>query len=90
MSYPLCYTERVKKMKTKDKITFIPPIARTHPTALLDNAEHGWLNVNGEILRITNIHHFDDFGVEQETLTLEDGSEFITQDGGNTFKEDRD
>ena len=73
-------------MKTKN-ITFIPPIARTHPTALLDNAEHGWLNVNGEILRITNIHHFDDFGVEQETLTHEDGSEFVTQDSGSTFEE---
>jgi hypothetical protein len=66
-------------MKTKDKITFVPP---------LRDDEHGWLNVNGEILLITNIHHFDDFGCEQETLTLEDGSEFITQDGGNTFKED--
>ena len=74
-------------MKTKSKTTFLPPIARTHPTALLDNAEHGWLNVNGEILRITNIHSFDDFGVEQDTLTLEDGSEWITQDGGSTFQE---
>ncbi len=55
--------------------------------ALLDNAEHGWLNVNGEILRITNIHNFDDFGVEQDTLTLEDGREFVTQDGGSTFEE---
>ena len=49
--------------------------------------EHGWLNVNGEILRITNIHTFDDFGVEQDTLTLDDGSEWITQDGGSTFRE---
>ena len=65
-------------MKQKNKITFVPP--------LQDN-EDGWLDVNGEILRITNIHHFDDFGVEQETLTLEDGSEFITQDEGNTFRE---
>ena len=71
----------------KENIAFIPPIARTHPTALLDNAEHGWLNVNGEILRITNIHNFDDFGVEQDTLTLEDGREFVTQDGGSTFEE---
>ena len=65
-------------MKTKDKITFVPP--------LRDN-DHGWLNVNGEILRITNIHLFDDFGVEHETLTLEDGSEYFTQDNGETFGE---
>tara|TARA_Y100000310_G_scaffold70332_1_gene65963 strand:- start:685 stop:888 length:204 start_codon:yes stop_codon:yes gene_type:complete len=66
-------------MKTKDKITFVPPVNV--------NDEHGWLNVNGEILRITNIHTFDDFGVEHETLTLEDGSEYFTQDGGSTFRE---
>ena len=65
-------------MKTKDKITFVPP---------LRDDEHGWLNVNGEILRITNIHTFDDFGVEQDTLTLDDCSEWITQDGGSTFYE---
>ena len=79
MSHLPCYTVRVKKMKTKDKITFLPP---------LRDDEHGWLNVNGEILRITNIHHFDWNGHEQETLTLENGSEFITQDEGNTFHED--
>ena len=68
-------------MKTKDKITFIPPINESP----FDPAPWGWLNVNGEILRITNIHTFDDFGVEQETLTLEDGSEYFTQDNGETF-----
>ena len=65
-------------MKTKDKIAFVPP---------LRDDEHGWLNINGETLLITSIHSFDDFGVEQDTLTLEDGSEFITQDGGSTFEE---
>ena len=65
-------------MKTKDKITFVPPIA---------GFTDGWLNVNGKPLRITNIHSFDDFGVEQDTLTLEDGSEWVTQDGGSTFRE---
>ena len=64
-------------MITKDKIAFVPPL----------KDEHGWLNVNGEILRITSIHNFDDFGVEQDTLTLADGSEWITQDGGSTFQE---
>ena len=71
MSYPVCYTVRVKKMKTKDKITFVPP---------LRDDEHGWLNVNGEILRITNIHHFDDFGHTLETFTLEDGPEVYSYD----------
>ena len=66
-------------MKTKSKTTFVPPLNRL--------LEHGWLNVNGELLRITDIHNFDDFGVEQDTLTLEDGSEWVTQDGGSTFKE---
>ena len=81
MSHPMCYTIRMtikNDMKTKDEITFVPP---------LKNDEHGWLNVNGEILRITNIHHFDDFGCEQETFTLEDGQEFISQDEGHTFRD---
>ena len=70
-------------MKTKDKITLIPPISESP----FSPAPWGWLNVNGETLRITDIHAFDDFGVEQDTLTLEDGSEWVTQDGGSTFRE---
>lgn len=62
-----------------NKITFIPPLKQD---------DHGWLDIDGDIIRITNIHNFDDFGVEQDTLTLEDGREFFTQDGGNTFRED--
>ena len=76
MSYPMCYTVRVMKMKTKDKITFIPPLKQD---------EHGWLNINKEIVRITSIHHFDDGGAEMETLTLEDGREVYTFDEGTTF-----
>ncbi len=64
-------------MKTKN-ITFIPPI---------DSKQHGWLFVGGKINVITDIHNFDDFGVDQDTLTLEDGREFVTQDNGNTFEE---
>ena len=64
--------------KTKN-ITFIPA---------LDDDGLGWLDMGeGEIVRITMIHTFDDFGVEQDTLTLEDGREFVTQDGGSTFEE---
>ena len=65
-------------MKTKQSITFVPPIRQD---------EHGWLNVDGDIIRITDIHNFDDFGQEFDTLTLEDGQEFYTQDGGSTFTE---
>ena len=65
-------------MIEKTNITFIPPFRQ---------GDHGWLDIDGEILLITDIHSFDDFGVEQDTLTLEDGSEYITQDGGNTFRE---
>ena len=67
-------------MKTKNKITFVPPLEPL-------GDPKGWLDINGECFRITNIHSFDDFGVEQDTLTLEDGREFITQDGYNTFWE---
>ena len=49
--------------------------------------DHGWLDVDGDILLITNIHSFDDFGVEQDTLTLENGREYVTQDYGDTFWE---
>ena len=65
-------------MIEKTNITFVPPFRQD---------DHGWLDIDGEILLITDIHSFDDFGVEQDTLTLEDGSEYITQDGGNTFQE---
>ena len=53
--------------KRENKITFVPP--------LRDN-EEGWLNINGESIRITNTHHYDDFGQELLTYTLEDGSEY--------------
>ena len=62
----------------KEKITFIPPI---------DSKQHGWLHIGGEIHVITNIHSFDDFGVEQDTLTLDDGRELVTMDGFDTFSE---
>ena len=64
--------------KKQNDITFIPPMRQD---------DHGWLNVDGDILLITNIHSFDDFGVEQDTLTLENGREYVTQDYGDTFWE---
>jgi len=67
-------------LKTKDEITFIPP---------LRNEEDGWLNINGDILRITNIHHFDDFGHTLETFTLEDGQEVYSYDEQSFTTEER-
>ncbi len=64
--------------KKQNDITFIPPMRQD---------DHGWLNVDGDILLITNIHSFDDYGVEQDTLTLENGTEYVTQDCGDTFWE---
>ena len=64
--------------KKQNDITFIPPMRQD---------DHGWLNVDGDILLITNIHSFYDFGVEQDTITLENGREYVTQDYGDTFWE---
>ena len=68
-------------MITKNKIQYVPPVCDEDPNT------DGYLAVNGDVLRITDIHLFDDFGDEHETLTLEDGSEYYTQDGGETFRE---
>ena len=67
----------------KENITFIPPVGDDGTS----KPKLGWLNVDGKIHCITDIHNFDDFGVEQDTVTLEDGREFVTQDGGSTFWE---
>ena len=66
-------------MRSMKNITWIPPI---------DSKQHGWLHVGGEINVITDIHNFDWNGHEQDTFTLEDGREFITQHGGETFREE--
>ncbi len=65
----------------KENVTFVPPIRQN---------ENGWLNINGEIIRITNIHHFDDFGQTLDTFTLEDGQEVYSLDEGETFTFDLD
>ena len=61
---------------TKTNITFLPPLRQ---------GDHGWLNIDGKTFLITNIHHFDDFGMSMETLTLEDGQEVYSYDEGSTF-----
>jgi len=63
-------------MIEKTKITFVPPMRQD---------DHGWLDIDGEILLITKIHSFDDFGQTLDTLTLEDGQEVYSHDEGETF-----
>ena len=54
-----------------ERATWIP--------ALDDPAEdvtnHGWLDLNGEIWTITNLHQFDDLGGTLDTLTIEKDGE---------------
>ena len=73
----------MRTVLAKQAITFIPPVGDDGTS----KPAHGWLNIDGKIHCITDIHTFDDFGVEQDTLTLDDGSVWITQDGGSTFRE---
>ena len=73
----------MRTVLAKHAVTFIPPVGDDGTS----KPKLGWLNVDGKIHCITDIHNFDDFGVEQDTLTLDDGSEWITQDGGSTFRE---
>ena len=73
----------MRTVHAKNTVTFITPVTDDGTC----KPEHGWLNVDGKIHCITDIHTFDDFGVEHETLTLDDGSEYFTQDGGETFHE---
>lgn len=70
----------------KEDINWIPPVR--------DN-DHGWLNVNGEIMLITNWHHFDDFGQTVETVTVkcdETGaeSEYYSMNEGETWHTELD
>ena len=70
---------KIKNMK--NEITWIPAV--DEPVENVTN--HGWLNIDGELLEITNWHSFDDFGSTLETLTLENGKEVYSHDEGETF-----
>ncbi len=71
----------MKTVHAKHTITFIPPVGDDGTS----KPKHGWLNINGEIHCITNIHHFDDFGQSLDTFTLEDGQEVYSHDEGLSF-----
>ena len=77
MSYPLCYT--VRMMIKETNITYIPSFGNI--------ADYGWLEIDGECVRVVDIHSWDDFGQTQDTFILEDGREYISQDEGETFQE---
>jgi len=63
-----------------ERATWIPQLP--------DTPDLGWLDLNGEIWKITNIHSFDDFGCSLDTFTIEkDGveKEIYSYDEGETF-----
>ena len=54
---------------------------------------HGWLDLGGSdnIWTITNLHHYDDYGVTLDTFTIEKGGktkEIYSYDEGETFTYD--
>ena len=55
--------------KIMEKVTFVPPVSE------VSLACWGWLNVGGNVLRITD--------VEGVVLTLEDGSKFAARGQGS-------
>ena len=73
-----------------ENATWLPAI--DEPWGHLDgNHNHGWLDLDGEIWTITNIHNFDDLGCTLDTLTIEkDGVEkkIYSCDEGETFTYD--
>ncbi len=60
----------------KGNIAWIPSV---------DGQGHGWIDLNGDISEITAIHHYDDFGNEVMTFTLENGENVYSHDDGETF-----
>ena len=52
-------------MIEKTNITYIPSFGNI--------ADYGWLEIDGECVRVVDIHSFDDFGQTQDTFILEDG-----------------
>ena len=68
----------------EEKATWIPPYS---------HLGHGWLDLGGSdnIWTITNVHHYDDYGVTLETFTIEKGGktkEIYSYDEGETFTYD--
>ncbi len=72
---------------TNENATWLPAI--DEPWGDLDgNHDHGWLELDGEMGEITNVHNFDDHGCTRDTLTIErDGTkkEIYSSDEGDTF-----
>jgi hypothetical protein len=66
-------------MIEKTNITYIPSFG--------NSADYGWLDIDGECVRVVDVHSWDDFGHSQDTFTLEDGTEYISQDEGETLQQ---
>ena len=74
-------------MIEKTNITYIPSFGNI--------ADYGWLEIDGECVRVVDIHSWDDFGHTQDTFShrewffryiLEDGREYISHNEGETFQ----
>ena len=75
-----------------ENATWLPAI--DEPWGDLDgNHNHGWLDLDGEIWTITNIHSYADYGATLDTFTIkkgEESKEIYSYDEGETFTFDID
>jgi len=68
-----------------ENATWMPPLQ-----ALQDSGrnQHGWIVLDSKTWEVTNLYHYDDYGVTMETFTIEkDGEtrEIYSYDEGETF-----
>ena len=56
----------------EEKATWIPPLDQAPSTGC---RAYGWLDLEDEIWLISNLHHYDDYGVSLETYTITNGKE---------------
>ena len=66
-------------MIEKTNITYIPSFGNI--------ADYGWLEIDGECVRVVDIHSFDDCGQTQDPFIVEDGKEYISQDECETLQQ---
>ena len=69
----------------KEKARWIPPLKAAQEAG---TNYHGWLDLDGEIWKITKIYSFHDYGATMETFTIKkDGEtkEIYSLDEGETF-----
>jgi hypothetical protein len=72
------------KMKNENA-KWIPPLKACQEAG---TNQHGFIDLNGEIWTITDLHHYADYGTTLETLTITNGKEIkeiYSQDECETF-----